>query len=249
MAKIVVSYRRNDTKWIVGRICEHLERHFGDGNVFMDVDNIPLGQDYRDHIREVLAKCEVLIAVVGPKWQKIERSGNRSTDDSLDWVRFEISTALERNIPVVPLLIDRAKMPNASQLPDDLRDFAFRQFFVLDTEDFKNQMQRFATSLDRLTAAPAGPPLPSQPLTSRTQQKSDANVNSDKYDLERLGFAAKFALLLMISVGLAAVMFVLSRWTGFFTYVSLETTVKQIVVWLALAFTVGMIIFIKPEEK
>jgi hypothetical protein len=147
MAKIAVSYRRSDTKWITGRIVEHLKIHFGRGNVFMDLDNIPLGLDYRNHIREILAQCDVLVAVVGPKWQEIYRSRNRWTDDSLDWVRLEISTALERKIPVVPLLIDGAKMPKANRLPDDLRDFAFRQATTFDSEDFDNQIQRLIKSL------------------------------------------------------------------------------------------------------
>jgi TIR domain len=152
MAKIAVSYRRSDTKWITGRIVEHLENHFGAGNVFMDIDNIPLGVDFRDHIREVLVQCDVLIVLVGPKWQEIDRSGNRWTVEGFDWVRFEIRTALERKIPVVPLLIDGTKMPKVSELPDDLRDFAFRQAATFDTEDFKHQIQRLIKSLDRLIA-------------------------------------------------------------------------------------------------
>src|SRR5260370_27013674 len=150
MAKIVISYRRNDTKWITGRIFENLERHFGDGNVFMDIDNIPVGLDYRDHIRSVLENCDVLGAVGGPNWQKASGAGETTLDDETDWVRLEISTALARKVPVVPLLIDGTKMPKANLLPEDLRAFAFRQAANFDTEDFRNQMRRLTNKLDEV---------------------------------------------------------------------------------------------------
>jgi hypothetical protein len=90
MSKIVVSYRRSDSQAIAGRIVDRLIAQFGEQSVFMDVDNIPFGIDFRQHIQSVLAQAEVLIAVVGPDWlarvrtaavvsgRRMIRSGSRS---------------------------------------------------------------------------------------------------------------------------------------------------------------------------
>jgi len=148
MVQIVVSYRRNDTKWLTHRICEHLENRFGVGNVFLDIDNIPIGHDYRDHIRQTLDSCDILVAIVGPKW--LERDDSGDLDNDADWVRLEISTALTRKIPVVPLLIDGTKMPKVKQLPEELSEFAYKQAGTFNSEDFKNQIARFVGLLDKL---------------------------------------------------------------------------------------------------
>jgi TIR domain-containing protein len=152
MSKIVISYRRSDTKWITGRIFEHLENHFGTDHVFMDVDHIQPGEDFREHIRQVLDHCDVVIAIVGAEWQELDGSGKSRLHDENDWVRLEISAALSRKIPVVPVLIDGTKMPKSNDLPPELADFAFRQAIPFDTEDFKNQMLRLIRSLERLAA-------------------------------------------------------------------------------------------------
>jgi S1-C subfamily serine protease len=153
MATIVISYRREDSKWITGRIFDRLESHFGSGNVFMDIDNIPIGTDFRDQLQNVLARCDILLAVVGPHWFGFDRTGHSRLHEDTDWVRLEIATALTKNIPVVPLLIDGTQMPKPDDLPQDLRNFAFRHAMDINTGiDFRVHMQRLINSLDRLLA-------------------------------------------------------------------------------------------------
>src|SRR5262245_11370180 len=118
MAKIILSYRRNDSKWLARHIFEYLGRHFGKNNVFIDVDNVPIGTDYRVHIQNVLRECEVMIVVIGPNWvEELRRYSRVRANDNPDWVRLEISTALRRNIHMVPLLVDGTKMPSVAELP------------------------------------------------------------------------------------------------------------------------------------
>jgi hypothetical protein len=153
MANIVISYRREDSKWITGRIFDRLEAHFGVGNVFMDIDNIPIGLDFRDHLQEILKRCDILVAVIGPNWLKADDSGVSRLHDPADWVRIEIAAALEKMVPVVPLLIDGTRMPRVEQLPPDLQGFAFRQAAALDSGiDFRGNIQRLTSGLDRLLA-------------------------------------------------------------------------------------------------
>jgi hypothetical protein len=151
MATIVISYRRDDSKWITGRIFDRLEDHYGHGQVFMDIDNIPIGMDFRRHLQRTLARCDILIAVIGPDWVAPDQTGRSRLLDETDWVRVEIETALAKGVPVVPLLVDDAQMPQPAQLPGELRDFAFRQAARVDTGvDFRAHMQRLIGSLDRL---------------------------------------------------------------------------------------------------
>ena len=147
MATLFVSYRRMDTPWTTGRICDHLANHFGASNVFVDVDSIPLTVDFREFIRRVLDGCDVVVAVVGPAW--LGPDGHNRLNDESDWVRLELGIALAKKIPIVPVLIDGTKLPNPQQLPPELHDFAFKNAANLDIANFTKQMERLIESLDR----------------------------------------------------------------------------------------------------
>ena len=95
MAKIAISYRRADTEAIVGRIRDHLAAHYGDHNVFMDIENIPFGVDFRKHIEKELANCQVLFAIVGNSWLGPTNDGHFRIAEETDFVRIEIETAAQ----------------------------------------------------------------------------------------------------------------------------------------------------------
>jgi hypothetical protein len=149
---IVVSYRRNDTKLIVGRIVERLVAHFGKESVFLDIEDMPLGADFRAHIELMLAKCDILLALVGPQWKGTEQDGRKSRIfEENDWVRVEIEIALKRNIPIIPILVDRTPMPDPESLPSSIQPFAFRHAVELDPgRDFDGHMRRLLRGMDRL---------------------------------------------------------------------------------------------------
>jgi hypothetical protein len=154
MPTIIVSYRRSDSKWITGRIVDRLERDLGKGDVFVDIDAIPLGMDFRDHLRNVLDQCDVLLAVIGPNWLAAGETGQPRIFEPTDWVRIEIETALAKGIPVVPVLIDRAPMPKVSDLPESLHAFAFRQAADVDSgRDFHVHMDRLVRAISQSAAA------------------------------------------------------------------------------------------------
>src|SRR5882724_19863 len=126
MPKILISYRRADSDAIAGRIRDRLAGSYGDDSVFMDIDDIPFGIDFRQHIKEALARNDVLIVVVGPRWLGAAKGGPHRIHEETDPVRVEVETALTRGIPVIPLLVHGANMPRASDLPDGLKEFAYR---------------------------------------------------------------------------------------------------------------------------
>lgn len=124
---IFISYRRDDTEGEAGRLFDDLTRTFGGKSVFMDVTDIKPGLDFRKVIDDNVATCGVLLAVIGPTWATITgAAGERRLDDPNDFVRLEIASALARDIAVIPVLVHDAKMPHPDQLPDNLKDLAFR---------------------------------------------------------------------------------------------------------------------------
>ncbi|HKY95806.1 MAG TPA: toll/interleukin-1 receptor domain-containing protein, partial [Kiloniellales bacterium] len=127
MTGIFISYRRDDSAAITGRIFDRLSAHFGAGQVFMDIDSIPIGQDFREHIGETLARCQVMLAVVGPDWTgPAPAEQRRRIDDPADLVRLELEGGLARKIPVVPVLVEGASTPSPLELPESLRGFSYR---------------------------------------------------------------------------------------------------------------------------
>lgn len=148
MATIVISYRRDNSKWIADRIFDRFESHYGKGNIFMDIDSIPFGLDFRDHIRETLDRCEVMIALVGPNWIGRDPTGAHILNET-DWVRIEVEAALKKKIPVIPVLIDGSRMPKPDELPDSLKNFVFRQAAGVDREHFHSQMDKVIASIDQ----------------------------------------------------------------------------------------------------
>ncbi|MEW8155028.1 MAG: toll/interleukin-1 receptor domain-containing protein [Candidatus Thiodiazotropha endolucinida] len=146
-----MSYRREDSADVTGRIHDRLVEHFGESAVFMDVDDIPLGVDFTRYIDEKVGQCEVLLAVIGRDWlNATDEEGNRRLEQSGDYVRIELESALKRKIPVVPLLVRRASMPEANELPESIRDFAKRNGMQVRADpDFRTDCDRLIEGLER----------------------------------------------------------------------------------------------------
>jgi hypothetical protein len=145
--KVFISYRRSDSAAYAGRVWDRLERDLGRDFLFMDVDAIPLGANFPTVLHEEVAKCSVLLAVIGPNWLLVDEHGNRRLDDPNDWMRVEIAAALQRNIPVIPILLDGAKIPRADQLPEDLKELASRQGMHILHASFHDDMNRLVREL------------------------------------------------------------------------------------------------------
>lgn len=132
MGSVFISYRRGETAGEARALFKEFAAAVGDDSVFMDVDTIALGRDFRKVIRERLESCDLMLALVGREWIAAkDPAGRRRLDDPNDFVRLEIETAMGRGIPVTPVLLQGAQMPTAEQLPEAIRDFAFRNGFEL----------------------------------------------------------------------------------------------------------------------
>lgn len=147
---IFVSYRRSDSSDVTGRIYDRLVQHFGRESVFKDVDSIPLGVDFRSHLADSVGRCSVLLAVMGTRWM-VQRTATDETslEDIRDFVRIEIEAALERNVPIIPVLVQGATMPRESNLPETLRSFAYHNAICIRPDpDFHQDCARLIKGIE-----------------------------------------------------------------------------------------------------
>jgi hypothetical protein len=155
--RIFISYRRTDTAHIAGRLFDRLEGHFGTGNVFMDVDSIAPGSDFADAVKVAVGSCDVLLALIGRHWANtVDEPGRNRLEDVDDFVSLEISTALQRQILVIPVVVDGANPPNRKTLPETLTALSRRQAVPLDHATFRTDVTvLFSAIEDTLRVSPA----------------------------------------------------------------------------------------------
>jgi TIR domain len=166
--RIFISYRRQDSRGDAGRIYDRLRPEFGEAGLFMDVSDIRLGVNFVKVLRDEVAKCDVLLAVMGPGWLDAkDDDGSCRLDNPNDFVRVEIAAALARDIPVIPILLEGTRMPKASLLPVDLQELSQRHGLDVRHTSFRPDIDKLITALKRNynVDTPVPPPTP-PPVTS-----------------------------------------------------------------------------------
>ncbi len=171
MSKIFISYRRQDSRDITGRIYDRLLRHWEAERIFKDVDNIDPGEDYRDVIDREIAECALFLAVIGPSWLSAKKAdGKRRLDDPSDMVRIELETALRRNQRVIPIIVGEGRMPEPEELPEPLQELADRHAFpVRPDPDFHRDMDRLVKLIERAMVS-------REPLLAELIEESNAEI-------------------------------------------------------------------------
>jgi hypothetical protein len=160
---IFINYRREESSHVAGRLHDSLAPTFGGHKLFMDVDNIPVGRDFEEYLNSQVTACDAMLAIIGPNWLTAkDETGQRRLDNSGDFVAIEIGAALARDIPVVPVLVDGARMPKPSELPDSLKLLARRQAVQVRHTNFNSDAE---TLVKRLREA-LGYDSPGRPPTA-----------------------------------------------------------------------------------
>jgi hypothetical protein len=173
MPRITISYRRDDSGVITGRIFDRLVARYGREAIFRDIDDVPFGVDFRTHIDQVLASTDVVIAIVGPNWAGPSASQSRLSNEA-DPVRVEIETAFRKRLPLIPVLVLGAVMPSVTQLPDSLKDFAYRNAVELDAgQNFDVGMGRLINALDGILGLTVEAAGASEGTTAATLARPD----------------------------------------------------------------------------
>jgi formylglycine-generating enzyme required for sulfatase activity len=189
LPKIAISYRRADTEVIAGRIRDRLAACYGEDAIFMDIDNIPFGTDFRAHISEAVVQSDILLAIVGQDWLGADRDGDRRIDRETDFVRLEVETAMNNAVPIIPVLAGSARMPQAAQLPESLKNFAFLNAAPVDTgRDFHQHMDRLIRGIDQIPDRRATNPVTSgcryEVASAGAPATASRDADADRADLE-----------------------------------------------------------------
>jgi hypothetical protein len=154
---IYISYRRRESAGCTGRLFDHLSRHFGPGSVFMDIGGITRGQEFARAIESALNACDVVLVVIGKSWASCTgKDGRRRLDDPKDWVRLEVVAALRRNVLVVPVLVDGARLPDPTSLPEELRPLCGRNACELSDLRWPFDVGELVKDLEKVVRLPKG---------------------------------------------------------------------------------------------
>src|SRR5262249_50125990 len=163
MPNISISYRRDHTGPVTGRLSDRVVERYGGDSIFIDIDSSPAGVDFRHHIHTVLQQTDILLAMVGAKWLGAQASGEIRIRQDDDPVRVEIATAFRNRTFVVPVLVDGAKMPAETDLPDEIKSFAYRNAVQLSSaKDFNVHVQRLIAEIYRALASETVVPAAAQ---------------------------------------------------------------------------------------
>ncbi len=150
MPGVFISYRREDSGGYTGRLFDILSASFGRKNTYMDLDTIAGGDNFSAVIEDKIGASDVLLAVIGSRWLTVtEESGKRRLDNPHDFVRLEIGKALQRGIRVIPVLVAGATLPQAEQLPEDLRPLCDRQAVEIRDAHFHSDAQQLIEVLHK----------------------------------------------------------------------------------------------------
>lgn len=162
MPRIFISYRRADTAGHAGRLYDHLSQYLDPDDIFMDIADIPPGEDFVKVLEDSLAEVDVVLVLIGPHWLTLaDNQGRRRLDDPADFVRLEVITALNNPaIRVIPVLVNGAHMPSGADLPEDLQPLARRNAVTLDNARFGYDVERLALVLGG--KASSAPPVDPQ---------------------------------------------------------------------------------------
>ena len=178
MPTIVISYRRTDSSAVAGRIFDRLIAHYGEESIFLDIDNIPFGIDFRIHISEILQRTDVVLAIIGANWLGVSPDGGTRMRDPTDPVRFEIETAIARRMPIIPVLVDGAKMPDSTDLPAEFGNFAHLNAAEVATgREFRNQMDRLIAAIERAVTGDAGSTLRRSRTAAAGRESSQSRIS------------------------------------------------------------------------
>lgn len=157
MTRVFINYRRGDSIATAGRLHDRLASALGRNNMFMDVDHIPAGVDFVQHLDRQVRACDVFLALIGRSWlTAADEHGRRRIDDPGDFVAIEIEAALARDIPVIPVLIDGAVMPREAELPERIRPLTRRHAVEIRNSQFSSDVDRLIAKVDPRAAGAGG---------------------------------------------------------------------------------------------
>lgn len=167
MSGIFISYRREDSAAVAGRLFDRLSQRFGKDNIFRDIDTVDPGAEFTKVIKERIRVCDVLLALIGKNWiDARDAAGQRRLDQPHDLVAAEISEALAQRKLVIPTLVERASMPTHEALPRRMTPLADRNAVEISDARFDYDVGRLIAAIEKVVA-----PQPEAGESSRFSEK------------------------------------------------------------------------------
>jgi TIR domain len=152
---VFISYRRADAPGYVRGLMSDLRNIFGSKQIFLDMEDIAAGSDFPSIIEQAVSNCELLLVIIGSNWSELrDESGQRRIEDANDFVRLEIAGALQRKIPIIPVLVENAKMPKPPELPEDIKLLSTLQGIPLTHDRWDDDMARIYAAIENVTVEP-----------------------------------------------------------------------------------------------
>jgi hypothetical protein len=140
---VFISYRRKDSGGHAGRLHEELSRRYGPDAVFIDIASLQGGDPYKQSIHDAVGACDVALVLIGESWTAPLGDGDARIERKDDMVRREVAAALEQDgVAVVPILVEEARLPPLSELPEDLAPLRGLQVCRLRNNDWKADVGR-----------------------------------------------------------------------------------------------------------
>ena len=147
MAKrVFISYRREDTAPAAGRVYDRLCQLLSKPNVFFDVSTIAGGEIFDRKLMSEIERSDAVLVFIGKLWLAV-KGGRARLAEPGDYVRAEVSAALQRSVLVLPVLVDGARMPQPDQLPDDIRAITSRNALPLRHESFDDDAENIVAAV------------------------------------------------------------------------------------------------------
>lgn len=155
MIKIFISYRREDAPYAARHINDALCRRFGRRNVYFDMDTNKPGLDFREQIDRSVSKCDVMLVIIGDRWLQLDDSSGEQVMSPGEFVTWEVSSALNLGIPVIPVLVQDAKMLDEQLIPTTLSQLVYRHAVeIRANENFQGSITRLVDSIKSVVAGP-----------------------------------------------------------------------------------------------
>ena len=185
LGRVFISYRREETAYAAGWLYDRLADHFGRDQIFKDVDSIQLGDDFVEVITTAVSACDVLLALIGDRWLTIsDEHGRIRLEDPNDFVRLEIEAAVSRDIRVIPVLVDGARMPRSDELPPSLAKLGRRQALELSAIDFDTSrlLNVLDSTLAHIHSTALEPATRTDEVTPQTPEIAASTTDAERQD-------------------------------------------------------------------
>jgi len=172
---IFISYRISDSEDLVSRLDSDLTLEFGQENVFRDKSRLAGGDVWTEVLEANAKDRKVMLVVIGNSWQSaVAAEGDWKGIPRLmnpdDWVRKEITLALDAGNTVIPVFRNGAQMPPQGWLKNCGLERLYQQQAIeirssQYSEDLSKLISRLRSLLPELPSPT--PPVPTGIIITR----------------------------------------------------------------------------------